>query len=418
MKKDCKQIWWKEAKYGLFIHWGLYAKLAGEWNGREVQGIGEWIMKRMDIPVNEYEKLANDFNPVDFNAVEWVKIAKDAGMKYIVYTAKHHDGFAMYHSDCSKYNIKDATPFGRDPVAELAKECEKEGIRLCFYYSQAQDWHDPDGYGYGPIPDEQKNFRRYLDEKCIPQLKELLTKYGKIGLIWFDTPQIMSLEHSTELRDLVKQIQPECIVSGRIGNRLGEYMSTGDNRIPVLPFDGDWEVPATINDTWGFKKNDKNWKNPKDILSLLLKINSRGGNYLLNVGPDSKGLIPKESVEILKKVADFVKKNSDAVYATKAVWNYPYDLEDVYFTARDYHLYLNFSGNPNNLNISMINSRVKKASFLATGQELEFSQTYSKASNQHRLIITLPEKMPGEFFNSVDLVLEDKDPVFGDLENL
>ena len=270
MKKDCGQKWWKEAKYGMFIHWGLYSELAGTWKGREVEGNGEWIMKALDIPVAEYEKIAKVFNPERFNAAEWVNIAKNSGMKYLVYTAKHHDGFVMYHSDCSKYNIVDATPFGRDPAAELAAECEKEGIKFCFYYSQAQDWHDPDGYGYGPVPDEKKNFRRYLDEKCKPQLRELLTKYGKIGIVWFDTPMIMTREQSIELKSYVKSLQPECIVSGRIGNGLGEYMSTGDNFIPAGPFDEDWEVPATINKTWGYKANDRNWKSPQAILNLLL----------------------------------------------------------------------------------------------------------------------------------------------------
>jgi alpha-L-fucosidase len=304
-------------------------------------------------------------------------------------------------------------------VAELAKECEKEGIKLCFYYSQAQDWHDPDGYGYGPIPDEQKNFRAYLDRKCIPQLKELLTKYGKIGLIWFDTPQITSPEHSKELKDFVKSIQPECIVSGRIGNRLGEYMSTGDNYIPTAPFDGDWEVPATLNDTWGFKTNDHNWKSPRDILTLLLKINSRGGNYLLNVGPDAKGIIPKESVDILNKAGDFVKKNSDAIYATKAVWGYPYDLGKCFLTAKDHHLYLNFSALENNsLRIAMIRSKVKKATLPATGEVLKFEQHYMKALNRPAITIILPEKLPCEFYNTIDLELEDKDPVFGDLNDL
>ena len=215
MGKDCGQKWWQEARFGLFIHWGLYAQLAGEWNGVRTESIGEWIMKRLDIPVADYEKLAADFNPVAFDAEAWVSLAKDAGMKYIVITAKHHDGFAMYHSQCSPYNIVDATPFRRDPMKELADACRKAGIRLCFYYSQAQDWHDPDGYGYGPVPDEQKNFTRYLEEKCIPQVREILTQYGDIGLIWFDTPMIMSETDSRRVAQVVKEIQPDCLVSGR-----------------------------------------------------------------------------------------------------------------------------------------------------------------------------------------------------------
>jgi len=423
MKKQVDQAWFNEAKYGLFIHWGVYSQLGGSYKGREQAGIGEWIMKRLDIPVAEYEAVARDFNPIHFNAEEWVRLAKDAGMKYLVYTAKHHDGFAMYHSDCSKYNIVDFTPFKRDPVAELAEECKKAGIILCFYYSQAQDWHDPNGYGnYGPVPDEEKDFRRYLDEKCKPQLRELLTKYGDIGLIWFDTPQIMSYEHSLEVKEYVKSLQPNCIVSGRIGNRLGEYMSTGDNRIPLLPYDGDWEVPATLNDTWGFKTNDNNWKNPEDILQKLLKINGRGGNYLLNVGPDGLGRIPKPSVDILLKAGEFLKANGAAVYGTRAVYNYPYDLEGIYLTLRDYHLYLNFTAaghhHSGTMHLTLMDSRVKRASMLATGEVLCFAHQYDKASNSNRVILHLPEKMPLEYINTIDLELEDKTPVFGSLDNL
>jgi alpha-L-fucosidase len=418
MIKDCGQKWWKDAKYGLFIHWGLYSVLAGSYKGTELPGIGEWIMKRLNIPVAEYEKIASEFNPVNFNAAKWVQLAKEAGMKYLVYTAKHHDGFAMYHSDCSRYNIVDATPFGRDPVKELAEECKKAGIALCFYYSQAQDWHDPDGYGYGPIPDEKKNFRRYLDEKCKPQLRELLTKYGHIGLIWFDTPQIMSYEHSKELKDYVKSIQPNCIVSGRIGNQLGEYMSTGDNRIPINPFNGDWEVPATINDTWGFKTNDHNWKSPQGILELMLKINSRGGNYLLNIGPDGLGDVPQPSIDVLRKVGEFLKANGEAVYGTRAVWGYPYDIENFILTSKDYHLYLNFVGNPGKIHLTLLDSEVKKVTMLATGEEIPYELSYAAASKANRIIMAPPNNLPCELYNTIDIEIADKEPAFGRLEDL
>ena len=279
--------------------------------------------------------------------------------------------------------------------------------------------HDPDGYGYGPTPDAEKNFRRYLDEKCKPQLKELLTKYGDIGLIWFDTPQIMSYEHSKELKDYVKSLQPNCIVSGRIGNQLGEYMSTGDNRIPIMPFNGDWEVPATLNDTWGFKENDHNWKTPEHIIQLLLKINSRGGNYLLNVGPDSLGKIPKPSADILLEVGKFVKANADAVYGTRAVVGYPYDIENFFLTSRDNHLYLSYKGNqPQKIHLTMLDSKVKAVTMLATGNPVEFEASYAVASKSNRLIINTPENPPCEYFNTVAIEIEDKVPVFGTLENL
>jgi len=420
MPKDCGQKWWQEAKFGMFIHWGLYSHLAGEWKGQKVEGIGEWIMKRLNIPVEEYEKIAGEFNPTDFNAEEWVSLAKEAGMKYIVITAKHHDGFAMYHSKCSKYNIVDATPFKRDPMKELAEACNKAGIKLCFYYSQAQDWHDPDGYGYGPVPDEEKNFERYLEEKCKPQIRELLTQYGEIGLIWFDTPMIMSPEHSQELAELVKSIQPNCLVSGRIGNQFGDYMSTGDNRIPTLPYYGDWEVPATLNDTWGYKKDDNNWKPPEQIIKLLVKINSRGGNYLLNVGPDGKGVIPKPSVDILKRVGKWMAANGESIYATKPVPVFPYDyeLEGIMFTRKPYKLYMHVFDWKKNIGLHCLANKIKRAYILATGEEIEFNQQYVPSLKQHRVSFMLPDEKPDDIDSVICIETEEEDLMLESLDTL
>ena len=303
--KDTKQQWFKDAKFGLFIHWGLYSVLAGEYNGKKTDRIAEWIMNHLDIPVSEYEKLAGQFNPVNFNAEEIVKKAKSWGMKYIVFTSKHHEGFAMYDSKCSDYNVVKATPYKKDILRQLKDACDKYDMKLGLYYSQAQDWHDPDGLMY--LKDNShKDYQHYLDTKVKPQLTEILTEYGDIALIWFDTPMETTPEQSKSLVDLVKFLQPNCIVSGRIGNELGEYMTTGDNFIPRLPYEGDWELPATLNDTWGFNKDDHNWKNPDDIIRLLLKVTSRGGNYLLNIGPDATGRIPNESIAILDEVGKYV----------------------------------------------------------------------------------------------------------------
>ncbi len=410
MAKDCDQQWWKDAKFGMFIHWGLYSELAGEWQGVKTPHIGEWIMKHQNIPVAAYAKTAQDFNPTGFDANEWVRLAKDAGMKYLVITAKHHDGFAMYHSKCSKYNIVDATPFKRDPMLELAEACSREGIKLCFYYSQAQDWHDPDGYGYGPIPDEKKNFKRYLDEKCKPQLEELLTQYGEIGLIWFDTPMIMSNEHSSEVVSLVKRLQPNCLASGRIGNQFGDYMSTGDNKIPVLPYAGDWEVPATLNDTWGFKYFDENWKQPKDLLELLVKINSRGGNYLLNIGPDGRGIIPKVSVEILERVGKWMQINGESIYATEAVPVFPYEMPWGYFTCKPGKLFMHVLDWSTHIDIHCYANQIKRAYLLSTGQEVTFRQSYSPASQVHRVSFNLPEQ-PTDEMDSVVVIETVEDEV-------
>jgi alpha-L-fucosidase len=307
--------WFRDAKFGLFIHWGLYAIPAGEWKGRTVPGIGEWIMNRAKIPVREYEQLASRFNPVHFDADAWVRFAKDAGMHYIVITSKHHDGFALFKSAVSSYNVVEATPFKRDVLKELAEACARQGIRLGFYYSQAQDWHEPNGAGntwdFGP--DESKDFDQYLRTKAEPQVKELLTGYGPVALIWFDTPRMMTAERAKRFTDLVRTIQPDTLIDGRLGAG-GDYQSTGDNVIPAAVQAEAWETPATINHTWGYRKDDVDWKAPGDIVFKLVDIVSKGGNYLLNVGPMADGTIPQPNQDALRAVGRWLKVNGDAVY--------------------------------------------------------------------------------------------------------
>jgi len=319
LSQDEKMKWFREAKFGLFIHWGLYAVPAGTWKGQQIQGIGEWIMNRAKIPVKEYEQLAGQFNPVKFNAEEWVQMAEDAGMKYIVITSKHHDGFAMYGSKVTKYNIVDATPFKRDPLKELAAACAKHNIRFGFYYSQAQDWHEPGGAGntWDFPPDTEKDksgaYDQYLRTKAEPQVKELLTGYGPVCLIWFDTPRLMTPERGRRFIDIVHTLQPACLIDGRLGS-AGDYRSMGDNAIPNQVIHEDWEVPATLNRTWGYKSYDNDWKTPEDLTFKLVDIVSKGGNYLLNVGPTAEGLIPQPSQDNLRAVGRWLKVNGESIY--------------------------------------------------------------------------------------------------------
>ena len=410
--KDDNLSWWREARFGMFIHWGLYAVPAGEWKGQPIPGIGEWIMNRAKIPVKEYERLADSFNPVKFNADEWVGIAKAAGQKYIVITSKHHDGFAMFRSPSSKYNIFDATPFHRDPMAELAAACKKNGIRLCFYYSQTQDWHHPDGAANTWDYDEsKKDFRHYLDTLVKPQVREILTQYGPIGLIWFDTPQKMTKEQSLELRDLVHSIQPRTLVSGRVGNDVGDYRSMGDNQIPVKVMDYDWETPVTLNDTWGFKKDDHNWKSTQTLIRQLVDVASKNGNYLLNVGPTSEGLIPQPSVDRLKEVGQWLKTNGEAVYGARPS-PFPYEFEWGSITSKPGRLYLHIIDWPSNGNFELygVKGKVKKAYLLAArGKSLAVKQSDAPAGGSLR--IQLPSVPPDKNVSTVALEF-DSQPSF------
>lgn len=315
--------WFKEAQFGLMIHWGLYALPAGEWQGKRQEigpgGVSEWLQWHYKIPCKEYEKLAAAFNPIYFDAEEWVELAQNAGMKYIVITAKHHDGFAMFDSEYDDFNIVKATPFKRDVIAELSEACKKHGMKFGIYYSQELDWHEEHGGGYKRTPDDdqarsndwdfpddtKKDYSICFEKKIKPQVTELLTKYGDISLIWFDFPLIITPEQSDELYDLVKKYQPNCLINSRIGNGKGDYHSCGDNELTDENLDNVlMEAPATLNTTWGYKTFDNEWKDAEEVKRIKNSLKARGINYLLNVGPDYLGRIPVEAANILKKVKD------------------------------------------------------------------------------------------------------------------
>ncbi len=376
-QRDNRMGWWREARFGMFIHWGLYAVPAGIYNGKDVDFYGEWIMNSGKIPVDEYAKFAGQFNPVKFNADEWADLAREAGMKYLVITAKHHDGFCMYQTGVDDFNIVDATPFKRDPVKELAAACAKRGIKFGVYYSQAQDWHHPGGGIYGKSWDKKQegNYDEYLQKVSIPQVRELLAEVNP-AVLWFDTPIDMKPERTQEFLEVLKPYSA-LIYNNRLGNGVHGDTETPEQEIPATGFPGrDWETCMTMNDTWGYKAKDNNYKSSETLLRNLIDIASKNGNYLLNVGPTAEGVIPAPQIERLKEVGAWLKVNGEAIYGTSAG---PYMKTPAWgrATSRPGKLYLHVFNWPQNgkLPVPMPN-KVTAARLLAKpGQTLETTVT-------------------------------------------
>ena len=330
---DQRMAWFREARFGLFIHWGVYSVPAGEWNGNT--NYGEWFLEETKMPVSQYEKFATQFNPVKFDAQKWVRMAKAAGMKYIVITTKHHDGFGMFRSSLTDWCIK-STPFQRDPLKELAQACREQGIRLCFYHS-IMDWHHPD-WGVRRAWNDKATGTPDMDRYTAylkGQLKELLTGYGPIGILWFDGQweKPWTAERGIDLYNYVRGLQPKIIVNNRVGKpvdsasgvgfaergQVGDY-GTPEQEIPATGFGPgvDWESCMTMNNHWGYNKNDQNWKSSATLIRNVIDCSSKGGNYLLNVGPTAEGLIPEPSIERLNAIGQWMKVNSEAIYDTTA----------------------------------------------------------------------------------------------------
>jgi alpha-L-fucosidase len=334
---DVRMEWWHNARYGMFIHWGAYAQTKGEWEG--VKTYGEWIQRSADIPADIYEKkIVAKFNPVNFDADEWVRIAQEAGMKYIIITSKHHDGFCMWDSAHTDYDIMDRTEFGRDPLKELSESCQKVGMNLGFYYS-ITDWHHPDfaekWHGYHGRPNPNADLDKYVDYMQ-DQLKELLTNYGPIKVLWFDDGGSFMVdyegpvdaymeEHTTLLRsietmNLVRSIQPDIIINDRLGHGTTDFM-TPEQFVPEtgsLQSAHNFESCLTINNSWGYNAFDTNWKSPKEIIYDLVRNASMGGNYLLNVGPTDLGEIDPIDAAMLRGAGKWIHRNSEAIFGTKA----------------------------------------------------------------------------------------------------
>ncbi len=320
--RSTQEILFEDGNYAMFIHFGLYSKFEGEWKGKAYYGNAEWLMNgsQAGIPVNEYMAEAATFNPVNFNAKEIVDLAKAAGMKYIVITSKHHEGFAMFDSEADDFNIVDATPFKRDVIGELAEECHKNGLGIGFYYSQWQDWTAPGGNG-GPSVDadgKEVSFKEFFKTKCLPQVEEITTKYGEIELIWFDTPGEIEKSSSEDLVAMVKKNQPHALISSRVGNGVGDYESLGDMEVPLSNIDGRWESIDVTQTSWGYSRENKEWKTPEYIVRNLFSTIARGGTYMMNIGPKADGSIDEMASWALRKAGEWVHKFPQAVYGAGA----------------------------------------------------------------------------------------------------
>ncbi len=413
-RHDARMAWWRQARFGMFIHWGLYSAAAGEWEGKATTGAAEWIMNDMAIPLSQYARLAPKFNPVKFDARQWVRLAKEAGMKYIVITTKHHDGFALYPSSLTDWCIK-STPFHRDPLKELADACQAEGLRLCFYHS-IMDWHHPD---YAPrkpwnnLATTPPNFDRYA-AFLKGQLKELLTGYGPIGVLWFDGEweNTWTYDRGADLYNYVRNLQPDIIVNNRVSTELplqAGQRPFGDYRTPEqsIPSNGlgpgvDWETCMTMNNTWGFKQSDHDWKSAQTLVRNLIDCASKGGNYLLNVGPTGEGLIPEPSVERLRQIGSWMKINGEAIWGTSAgpfPRPLPWGRCTTKVSADDTILYLHVFDWPadGELLVHGLMNPVLSASLLAALN----TQPLDTECTENGLVVTLPRSAPSALSSTI-----------------
>ncbi len=376
--KNGKGKLFDESNFAMFIHWGLYSHQGGQWNGQTCYGIGEWLMNSnmAGIPVDEYKQIAREFNPVDFDANAIAQLAKDAGMKYIIITSKHHDGFAMFKSS-HPFNIVDATPFGRDPMKELSAACRERGLGFGFYYSHNQDWTAPGGSG-GPKtnPDgSPATFEDYFYNKCLPQVKEICTNYGQIDFVWFDTPGRIPKNLIVELVDIVRELQPNAMLCSRVGHGMGDYASKGDMEVPPRNLPGLWETCDTNNDSWSYAWYDNNFKSPKAILHRLISTVGRGGSYLFNVGPTGKGVIPDIGQTFLRQVGQWIEKYPEVVYAAgPSPWGHALPWGDV--TTHDNSLFLSIFEWPRDgrLYLPGLQSEISSVTFLGSPVDVVVEQ--------------------------------------------
>lgn len=416
---DKRTEWWRDAKFGMFIHWGVYSEAGGEWKGKKVDGYAEHLMRKEKITKEDYLKLAARFNPTKFDADKWVKTAKDAGMRYLVITAKHHDGFAMYPSDYSDFDIADKTPFKRDPMAELKAACEKYGMKFGFYYSHAFDWEDPNAPGndweynnpggdknlfggrnwFDAHPELLPKAQKYVDEKAIPQIQELLKKYHP-DILWFDTPHKLPLSENLRILKAIREVDQNVVVNGRLARsskqNFGDYANTADRPAEFFPVIGDWEAIPTTNESYGYSKYDESHKPASHFIQLIANAASRGGNILMNIGPKGDGTFDKRDQRILDSMAIWTKKYGESIYQTTAS---PLPLQSWgVITKKDNLLYLHVFNWPKTgkLMVGGITSKVAEVYNMVDKQKIKTS-----VSPQGNLILDLPKQAP----DTVDAVL-------------
>lgn len=414
--KSGKAKLFDQSNFGMFIHWGLYSKLAGQWKGKTYYGIGEWIMnpKVANIPPKEYKEIAKTFNPTQFDARAIAQLAKDSGMKYIIITSKHHEGFAMFDSKVDDFNIVKGTPFKRDPMKELSKACHDLGLGFGFYYSHNQDWTAPGG-GNGPKKNEDgssASFEDYFYKKCKPQVEEICSNYGNIDFIWFDTPGGMKKELVMQLADVVKKLQPNAMLCSRVGYGLGDYISHGDMEVPHKNLDVLWESVDTNNDSWSYAWYDNNFKAPKEVLSRLISTIGRGGTYLLNVGPDGNGKVPEAGAKFLEDAGKWIQKYPQVIYgAGSSPWGHALAWGDV--TTQGNSLFLSVFNWPQDgkLYLPGLENEIESAKILGAADTKELDR--QKKNNWN--VLTVPYKVPDSPVSVIEIKLKDKAKVDGTL---
>jgi alpha-L-fucosidase len=436
---NARMEWWREAKFGMFLHWGLYSVPAGEWEGKS--GYAEWIMEEAHIPVSRYEQFAKEFDPEKFDAKAWVKTAKDAGMQYVVITSKHHDGFCLWPTKLTDWSIC-RTPWyqstHRDPLQELSDACRAAGLKFCVYYS-IMDWHSSD-WGTRRAWNDVATGTPDMDHYVVymkGQLKELITRYHP-AVIWFDGEweSPWTHERGVDLYNYVRSLDPKIIINNRVGKarsgmagmdqgkeRVGDF-GTPEQQIPARGFGPgvDWESCMTLNDHWGYNDHDNNWKSPETIIHNLCDIASKGGNYLLNVGPTREGLLPQPAVERLEAVGAWMKVNGQAIYGSGPT---PFGAEAGTFsstekdkdgkpkfipawdwraTTKPGKIYLMIFNWPasHEMDLPGLQSKVRKASLLADHQKLKVVQTPAGVN------IALPDKAPDKIASVLCLELKDR----------